>query len=429
MGLTSLLGRVFCSDARRPVPCCRRAVVGLLWSLGEPWRAGVLEGPRSRTSEPCQLPSRGCEGGLSRSPSAAGFPRGTPSCPLFKVPYSASERKKLGLFLGGSSLSRQKLSSVCLLPSLSLRDETVCSLSEGRTLPKRLGSGSRVPAQTLFTLPAFLNLLSWNKAPILPGTVWGRGCFLTERLWQILVPQVLAPSAPGRGWEWKESRGCWMPLPCGRVSRQEAACSQQGVPELSWPSGGSLFNAFLKYCSKISMLPKRAHAAACLVVVGRPGCKSEMLLCGRCCCKLISRSLPAERGVRSSFSDAQTAGLDLPLSLKLSKLLVRTRRIVPMFPAKATVAHRHERCVPPCRSAWVDLKPMAEMFYTECELGLSGHWTGEGLSHGDTCPHWWCSCPRETGKGPGGTGSQAGSGLSRSFRRGRRALTSRPPEG
>lgn len=121
---------------------------------------------------------------------------------------------------------------------------------------------------------------------------------------------------------------------------------------------------------------------------------------------------------------AQTAGLDLPLSLKSSKLLVRTRHVVPMFPAKATVAHRHERCVPPCESAWVDLKPVAEMFYTECELGLSGHQTGEGLSHGDMRPRWWCSCPRETG-----TGSQAGSGLSRSFGRRRRALTSPPPEG
>lgn len=88
-----------------------------------------------------------------------------------------------------------------------------------------------------------------------------------------------------------------------RARERGGGSSRQGVPELSWPSGGSLFNAFLKYCSKISSLPKRAQAATCLVVVGHPGCGSEMLLCGCCCCKLISRSLPAERGVRSSFSE------------------------------------------------------------------------------------------------------------------------------
>jgi len=41
----------------------------------------------------------------------------------------------------------------------------------------------------------------------------------------------------------------------------------------------------------------------------------------------------------------------------------------------------------------------------------SGHGTDEGFSHRDTHPRWCGSCRRQTGKGPSGTWSRAGSGL------------------
>lgn len=88
--------------------------------------------------------------------------------------------------------------------------------------------------------------------------------------------------------------------------------------------------------------------------------------------------------------------------------------------AKATVVHRHGRCVPPLGSAWINLKTSSrDAFYVERELGL---WhpvlqdTGKVRAcHRDAHPRWCRSCHRETGKGPSVTWRQMGSGPPRSF--------------
>lgn len=85
--------------------------------------------------------------------------------------------------------------------------------------------------------------------------------------------------------------------------------------------------------------------------------------------------------------------------------------------AKATVVHRHGRCVPPLGSAWINLTTSSrDAFYVERELGL---WhpvlqdTGKVRAcRRDAHPRW---CHRETGKGPSVTWRQMGSGPPRSF--------------